>query len=100
MQQNLKENGGALDEVVFLARTDNADDLQYLDELIHTSPGYSRRNLTEYNDRASKVTYGQAWDVVERGTMYIKIDDDIVSYYSRFAISSMLPALQPEILAG
>lgn len=81
-----------LDEVVFLTRTDNADDLQYLDELVHTSPGYSRRNLTEYNNRASAVTYGQAWDVVERGTMYIKIDDDIVSCYSRFVIPRLSQA--------
>ena len=58
------------------------DDLLYLDELVETSSGYSRRNLTENNHDASKVTYGATWDVVERGTMYIKIDDDIVSYNS------------------
>ena len=78
-QQNLKANGGPLDEVIFLARTDNVDDLMYLDTLVETSLGYSRRNLTEDNHEASKVTYGQTWDVVERGTLYIKIDDDIVS---------------------
>ena len=79
MQQNLKENGGLLDEIVFLARTDDVDDLLYLDRLVETSSGYSRQNLTENNHTASKVTYGATWDVVERGIMYIKIDDDIVS---------------------
>lgn len=74
-QQNLKSNGGLLDQVVFLVRTDNVDDLAYLDQLIANTTEYRRHDLM---DRASKVTYGQAWEVVERGTMYIKIDDDIV----------------------
>ena len=75
---------------MFLARTDNEEDLRYLDRLVESADGYSRRNLTEYNGDASKVTYGQAWDVVERGTMYIKIDDDIVSCYLSSCTGSVL----------
>lgn len=79
MQQNLKENGGLLDEVIFLARTDDVDDLAWLDQLVATSDGYTRHNLTENNENASKVSYGDTWDIVERGTLYVKFDDDIVS---------------------
>ncbi|KAL8823052.1 MAG: hypothetical protein Q9191_006222, partial [Dirinaria sp. TL-2023a] len=68
-QQNLKENGGLLDEVIFLARTDSVDDLEYLDQLVGTSKGYSRYNLTEGNKKAGKFSYGATWDkVVEKGT--------------------------------
>lgn len=73
MQQNLKENGGLLDEVVFLARTDNINDLEYLSQLVGTSKAYSRYNLTEGTQKAGKFSYGETWDkVVEKGTMYNK----------------------------
>ena len=68
-----------LDEVIFIVRTDDLDDLVYLDDLLQTSDGYSRYNLIEGDGKAGKVSYGTAWEVVERGTMYIKIDDDIAS---------------------
>ena len=74
----MKANGGLLDEVIFLARTDDVDDLAFLDGLVNTTGSYSRHDPTGKSGKASKVTYGQAWEVVERGTMYIKIDDDIV----------------------
>ncbi|KAL8717323.1 MAG: hypothetical protein Q9225_005415 [Loekoesia sp. 1 TL-2023] len=82
LKQNLKENGGLLDEVIFLARTDDADDLAFLDQLVNRTAGYSKHEFTKDGDRASKVTYGQIWEVVRRGRMYIKIDDDIVSQVS------------------
>ena len=91
----MKENGGLLDEVIFLARTDNQEDLAYLDELVETSAGYSRRNVTENNEHASKVTYGATWDDVERGTMYIKIDDDIVSFITRVLIDRLISCIDP-----
>ncbi len=80
-QQNLKSNGGLLDEIVFLARTDDVDDLAFLDRLVRATPGYSKNDLG--GGRASRVTYGQAWGMaVERGVMYVKIDDDIVSCFA------------------
>ncbi|KAL9043907.1 MAG: hypothetical protein Q9214_002920 [Letrouitia sp. 1 TL-2023] len=88
-QQNLKENGGLLDEVIFLARTDDVDDLAWLDQLVTTSDGYTRHNLTENNENASKVSYGGTWDIVERGTLYVKFDDDIM-YIAPNAISSLI----------
>ncbi|KAL9575914.1 MAG: hypothetical protein Q9212_007567 [Teloschistes hypoglaucus] len=91
LQQNLKANGGALDEIIFLVRTDDADDLAYLDEIVADTPGYTRRDLSDGDDggRASKITYGQAWEVVEKGTMYIKIDDDIM-FIEKTAIASLI----------
>ncbi|KAL8688437.1 MAG: hypothetical protein Q9218_005656, partial [Villophora microphyllina] len=89
LQQNLKANGGLLDEIIFLVRTDDVDDLAYLNQLVANTAGYTRRNLTNSNGRASKITYGQAWEVVERGTMYIKIDDDIM-FIERTAIASLI----------
>ncbi|KAL8905160.1 MAG: hypothetical protein Q9207_002819, partial [Kuettlingeria erythrocarpa] len=79
LKQNLKSNGGLLDEIVFLARTDDADDLAYLDRLVRETPGYGKNDLGgKHGRRASGVTYGQAWGMaVERGVMYVKIDDDI-----------------------
>lgn len=82
-QQNLRRNGGLLDEVIFLARTADAGDLLYLDHLVNSTAGYSRRNVT------SGSTYGQAWGVAERGTMYIKIDDDLM-FIEESAISSLI----------
>ncbi|KAL8753661.1 MAG: hypothetical protein Q9184_005358, partial [Pyrenodesmia sp. 2 TL-2023] len=67
LKQNLKTNGGLLDEVIFLARTDDVEDLAFLDQLVHETPGYSKNDLADKNSRASRVTYGQAWEVVERG---------------------------------
>ena len=87
LQQNLAENGGSLDEVKFLARTNNIDDLNWLDELVTTSDSYSRVNLTDAGQDASKVNYGEVWDVVEQGVMYVKIDDDVVSTCLRSSTS-------------
>ncbi|KAL8846006.1 MAG: hypothetical protein Q9221_008868 [Calogaya cf. arnoldii] len=81
--QNLKRNGGLLDEIIFLARTDDVDDLLYLDQLVESTAGYSRRNVTNGS------TYGQAWEVAERGTMYIKIDDDLM-FVEEKAIASLI----------
>ncbi|KAL8789439.1 MAG: hypothetical protein Q9213_001196, partial [Squamulea squamosa] len=83
LKQNLKSNGGLLDEVIFLARTNDINDLHYLDQLVESTDGYSRRNVTNGS------TYGQAWEVAERGTMYIKIDDDLM-FIEKSAIASLI----------
>ncbi|KAL8858756.1 MAG: hypothetical protein Q9178_004673 [Gyalolechia marmorata] len=82
-QQNLKHNGGLLDEIIFLARTDDVGDLLYLDHLVESTVGFSRRNVTNGSN------YGQAWEVAERGTMYIKIDDDLM-FIENSAVASMI----------
>lgn len=67
-----------MDEVIFVARTNDAEDLQWLDQLVMATPGYSRQNLTGPGEDPSLVDYGKVWDMAERGTMYVKIDDDVV----------------------
>ncbi|KAL8708851.1 MAG: hypothetical protein Q9220_006307 [cf. Caloplaca sp. 1 TL-2023] len=110
LKQNLKRNGGLLDEVIFLARTDVVEDLEYLERLVEETEGYTRHNVTESGGRASKVTYGQAWEVVERETMYVKIDDD-VTFIEKNAIASLIatkvahpvrpsPPVHPEEVLG
>lgn len=62
-----------LDEVIFVVRTDDEDDLKYLEDLLPTVPEYRK-----YEAKGRRRKYKDAWDVVENGTMYIKIDDDVV----------------------
>ena len=72
LKRNLVENGGFLDEVHWVANTKNEQDLQYLDELIPTSPSYSRFDLSE-------LGFENVWEhAIESGNLYIKIDDDVV----------------------
>ncbi|KAL1616260.1 hypothetical protein SLS54_008553 [Diplodia seriata] len=72
-QRNLARKGGFLDEVVFLARTDNEEDLAWLDGLVAREPAYTRKNL-----QFDGIDYTTAYDICENGTMYIKMDDDLV----------------------
>ncbi|GME49707.1 uncharacterized protein LTHEOB_5097 [Neofusicoccum parvum] len=84
LQRNLAVNGGFLDEIVFLARTNDTADLAWLDARVAAVPQYQRRNLTgfEYHN------YTSAWDGIEPGSLYIKIDDDVV-----FIEDTAIPAL-------
>ncbi len=72
-QQNLVENGGSLDQVLFVVKTTDVEDLKWLDQLVNTSDSYTRFDLPNIN-----VNFGQVWDIFERGIMYVKIDDDVV----------------------
>ena len=72
LKRNLVENGGFLDEVHWVANTKKEQDLQYLDELIPTSPSYSRVDLPE-------LGFENVWEhAIESSNLYIKIDDDVV----------------------
>lgn len=64
-----------LDEVIFVMRTDDKDDIHWLDEKLQTTPEYTKWD----GARGRGGKYADAWNVVEKGTMYIKIDDDVVS---------------------
>ncbi|KAF2403012.1 hypothetical protein EJ06DRAFT_472081 [Trichodelitschia bisporula] len=75
LKRNLVENGGVLDEVIFIVRTKKMQDLGWLDALLETSDSYRKQNVTwEGKD------YRGAYDIIQNGTMYIKIDDDIVFF--------------------
>lgn len=72
-QRNLKENGGVLDQVLFVTKTTNVEDLEWLDQLIPTSKSYKKRILADPG-----INFGMTWHIFERGKMYLKIDDDVV----------------------
>ena len=74
LKRNLVSNGGFLDEVHWVVNTDKAEAVQYLDDLLETSDAYKKIDIPEH-------TYNSVWEhAVERDHMYIKIDDDMVSW--------------------
>ena len=68
------ENGGLLDEIVFIVKTDVKEDLAYLDDILASNDKYSAR----YQEQGG-FDYSQMWNVCEKGNVYVKIDDDVVS---------------------
>jgi len=74
LKRNLVKNGGMLDEVAWIVRTNKTEDKAWLDVLLKSEPAYSKWDV-KFGDDAD---YRSAYDRVENGTMYIKIDDDIV----------------------
>ena len=72
-QRNLVKNGGILDEVIWLERTQNQADLAFLDKLIHSEAGYSRVDVQH-----SDGNYASAYDGIEDDVLYVKVDTDIV----------------------
>ncbi|SPO03166.1 uncharacterized protein DNG_05848 [Cephalotrichum gorgonifer] len=74
LKRNLRENGGVLDQVIFSVRTDDVDDLAYLDALIDTHPKYAK-----YVSGSGYKRYVGSWEAVKNPqAIYIKIDDDVV----------------------
>lgn len=63
-----------LDEVIFVAKTKDKDDLSYLEQLIQTSDKYS----ADYPPYREGIDFSQMYGAVERGNIYVKIDDDVV----------------------
>ncbi|PWI64411.1 hypothetical protein PCL_10479 [Purpureocillium lilacinum] len=77
LERNLHENGGWLDEVLWVVNTDNADDLRYLDEIIESSPTVHRK-LVIPGEKLWVYSYFKAWQRLDRGKYYVKVDDDIL----------------------
>ncbi|KAF2094452.1 hypothetical protein NA57DRAFT_8245, partial [Rhizodiscina lignyota] len=75
LKRNLVSNGGMLDEVVFLARTEKEADLEWLDGLVKGEPSYKRVDVRTFGK-----SYASAYDICEDDVMYVKIDDDIVFF--------------------
>ena len=85
MQRNLVDNGGWLDEVLWIVNTQNGEDLRYLDEIIARNPKRHKKIIPE--ERLSTYTYYKAWRHLERGKYYVKIDDDIVRLPWLYSVS-------------
>ena len=74
IERNLVENGGWLDEVHWVQNTEKEEDLAYLDEILASSPTYRKIALSD-EERSS---FEHAWEHLERGALYVKVDDDVV----------------------
>jgi hypothetical protein len=86
LKQNLAAHGGYLDEVHFIMNTEDQDDRMWLDTLISTSEHYKKidHDITD--------NFLDLWKyAMERDTMYIKIDDDLVSGDSIGGITRNIP---------
>ncbi|KAJ6436701.1 mitochondrial-processing peptidase subunit alpha protein [Purpureocillium lavendulum] len=57
--------------------TSNEDDLRYLHEIIERNPAVHRKLLIP-GEKLQTYTYYKAWQRLDRGKYYVKIDDDIV----------------------
>jgi len=68
------DNGGWLDEVHWVQNTGKEQDLKFLDEILASSPRYKKITL----DAVGFVGYGAAWGRLERGSLYVKMDDDVL----------------------
>ncbi|GAM34290.1 hypothetical protein TCE0_015f01767 [Talaromyces pinophilus] len=113
LKRNLRVNGGLLDEVIFVVKTNKTHDLEYLDELLSQQPQYSKYIPSEgkpsgdvcvpsvpsitqdlkldwCTDKTGPFDgWVSSWKaVVEPQSIYIKIDDDIV-----YIEDSTIPAL-------
>ncbi|KAJ9662742.1 hypothetical protein H2198_001191 [Neophaeococcomyces mojaviensis] len=78
LERNLPEQGGWLDEVHFVRNTNNETDLAYLDELLATHSRYKMLNLKNNASTDNIDRYRDAWGLINRDTIYVKIDDDVV----------------------
>ncbi|GJN78823.1 hypothetical protein PLIIFM63780_002332 [Purpureocillium lilacinum] len=76
-RRNLVENGGWLDEVLWVVNTDNEGDLSYLNEIIESNPAVHRK-LVIPGDKLWVYSYYKAWQRLDRGKYYVKVDDDIL----------------------
>jgi hypothetical protein len=76
-KRNLKVNGGLLDEVIWTVNTEKVDDLAYLEDLVASSPHYRKYTATKQYE-----WWLGAWEAVDDpSTVYLKIDDDVVSRF-------------------
>ena len=67
-------------QVMFAVRTDNTEDLEYLEELLQKHPDTYRKISTStlYRAHTQSLTWRQSYSALPRDHVCIKIDDDIV----------------------
>jgi ribosomal protein L24E len=80
------DNGGWLDEVLWVVNTDKQEDLRYLEEILATNPRYKKIYPDEI---ASTYSYKNIWKLLDRGKYYVKIDDDVVRYCRSKCLASL-----------
>ncbi|KAI1338091.1 hypothetical protein F5Y15DRAFT_407742 [Xylariaceae sp. FL0016] len=75
LQKNLKSHGGYLDEVWFMAHTQDKDDIAWVEGLVLDNPNYKIVGQGVCEEEKYKCLWEYATD---DKTIYIKIDDDII----------------------
>nr|KMM73503.1 hypothetical protein CPAG_09791 [Coccidioides posadasii RMSCC 3488] len=76
LERNIVDNGGWLDEVLWVVNTEDGKDLAYLETILKRSPKrYKKLNLGK---KVRGPEFRQIWKHLERGKMYVKVDDDVV----------------------
>ncbi|KAF7557804.1 hypothetical protein G7Z17_g462 [Cylindrodendrum hubeiense] len=76
LERNMVDNGGWLDEILWIVNTSEQEDLRYLDEIIASNP--MRHKKVNPEKHLSTYSFFMAWRHLERGKYYVKIDDDIL----------------------
>ncbi|CAJ2508731.1 Uu.00g137570.m01.CDS01 [Anthostomella pinea] len=75
LRKNLVSNGGYLDEVWFMAHTQDEDDIAWVEGLVLENPDYKIVG----QGKCEQEKYKCLWEyAIEDKTIYIKIDDDII----------------------
>ncbi|CAL8463666.1 g3200 [Coccomyxa elongata] len=79
LERNLAANGGILDEVVFAVRTDDAEDLNFLETLLMRHPQvYRRSHGPSIRPFDTAAHWQKSYSITRNDHIYVKIDDDIV----------------------
>ncbi|KAI8627575.1 hypothetical protein F5Y19DRAFT_477448 [Xylariaceae sp. FL1651] len=77
LRKNLASNGGYLDEVWFMAHTEDKDDIAWLEGLVLQNRDYQIVGQGDCDKKNKK--YGCMWEYATGdNTIYVKIDDDII----------------------
>lgn len=84
LKQNLKSAGGLLEEVLWIVRTDDPDDLDWLQQTLLPSEPKCYKSM-----QSSGRGFANHYRQLASDTYYIKLDDDIV-YINEGAIEAML----------
>lgn len=95
LQRNLAVNGGILDEVRFVVHTKDEEDRRWLEELVQNH-GLQDQYILQYESTDDNKwtlwhTFRYIWSTMtDPDTIYVKIDDDIVS--------RLMPSLSAAVL--
>ncbi|KAJ9608753.1 hypothetical protein H2200_006524 [Cladophialophora chaetospira] len=75
LERNLVDQGGWLDEVIWVLNTTVDSDITYLQQLLASEPRY---RLQEVRSDGLGIGFHHAYDGLAPSSLYIKIDDDVV----------------------
>ncbi|KAM5342788.1 hypothetical protein ACJ41O_013754 [Fusarium nematophilum] len=88
LKRNLVKNGGMLDGVIFVERTQDPKDLELLANLLESEEAYEKWQIEMSDEDNFTSGFGNSYDKVEDNVLYVKIDDDIV-----FVEDSVIPSI-------